>query len=193
MRVFIAGATGVIGIRLVPLLVADGHEVTGMTRSEQKAGALRGLGAEPAICDVYDAEALQQAVVRADTEVVVHLLTDLPDDMAEIDGFTAANARIRREGTRNLLAAAEAAGASRFLAESLAARPDGIAGDAVDELERSVLAAGGVVLRYGWLYGPDTYHEQELPDPPRIHVDEAARLTALALERGTGIVELVEP
>jgi len=193
MRVFIAGATGVIGIRLLPLLVADGHEATGMTRSEQKADALRALGAEPAICDVYDAEALREAVVRADADAVVHLLTDLPDDMDEIDEFTAANARIRREGTRNLLAAAEAASASRFLAESLAARPDGDAGDAVDELERSVLAAGGVVLRYGWLYGPDTYYERDLPDPPRIHVDEAARRTALELERGTGIIELVEP
>ena len=194
MRVFIAGATGVIGVRLVPLLVADGHEVTGMTRSEQKADALRALGAEPTICDVYDADALREAVVSADADAVVHLLTDLPDDMAEIDGFTAANARIRREGTRNLLAAAEAAGASRFLAESLAARPDGDAGAAVDELERSVLAADGVVLRYGWLYGPDTYYERDLPDPPRIHVDEAARRTALELERGTGVViELVEP
>ena len=193
MRVFIAGATGVIGIRLVPLLIADGHEVTGMTRSEQKADALRALGAEPAVCDVYDADALREAVVRVNADAVVHLLTDLPDDMSEIDTFTAANARIRREGTGNLLAAADAAGASRFLAESLAARPDGVAGEAVDELERSVLAAGGVVLRYGWLYGPDTYHEQVLPDSPRIHVDEAARRTALELERGTGVIELVEP
>ena len=192
MRVFIAGATGVIGIRLVPLLIAHGHEVTGMTRSELRADALRALGAEPAICDVYEADALRGAVVNAKADAVVHLLTDLPDDMAEIDGFTNANARIRREGTRNLLAAVEAAGASRFLAESLAARPDGVAGEAVDELERSVLAAGGVVLRYGWLYGPDTYHEHELPDPPRIHVDEAARRTALELEHGTGIIDLVE-
>jgi nucleoside-diphosphate-sugar epimerase len=192
MRVFIAGATGVIGIRLVPLLIADGHEVTGMTRSERKADALRALGAEPAICDVYEADALREAVVGAKADAVVHLLTDLPDDMAEIDGFTNANARIRREGTRNLLAAAEAAGASRFLAESLAARPDGVAGEAVEELERAVLAAGGVVLRYGWFYGSGTYHEQELPDPPRIHVDEAARRTALELEHGTGIIDLVE-
>jgi nucleoside-diphosphate-sugar epimerase len=195
MRVFIAGATGVIGIRLVPLLVADGHEVSGMTRSEQNADALRALGAEPAVCDVYDADAIRDAVVSANADAVVHLLTDLPDDMNDIDGFTEANARIRREGTRNLLAAAEAASASRFLAESLAAKPDGVAGEAVDELERSVLAAGGVVLRYGWLYGPGTYHEHEheLPAPPRIHVDEAARRTALELERGTGIIELVEP
>ena len=132
-------------------------------------------------------------MVRANADAVVHLLTDLPDDMSEIDTFPDADARMRREGTRNLLAAAEAAGASRFLAESLAARPDGDAGEAVDELERPVLAAGGVVLRYGWLYGPGTYHEQELPDPPRIHVDEAARLTALELEHGTGVIELVEP
>jgi nucleoside-diphosphate-sugar epimerase len=193
MRVFIAGATGVIGMRLVPILVADGHDVTGMTRSERKADGLRALGAEPAVCDVFDADALRGAVVSANADAVVHLLTDLPDDMSEIDTFTAANARIRREGTRNLLAAAEAVGASRFLAESLAARPDGEAGEAVDEFERSVLAAGGVVLRYGWLYGPDTYHERELPDPPRIHVDEAAQRTALELERGTGVIELVEP
>jgi nucleoside-diphosphate-sugar epimerase len=193
MRVFIAGATGVIGIRLVPLLVAAGHEVSGMTRSTQKAEVLRALGAAPAICDVYDADALREAVVSADADAVVHLLTDLPDDMADIDGFTAANARIRREGTRNLLAAAEAGGASRFLAESLAASAEGDAGAAIGELERSVLAADGVVLRYGWLYGPDTYYEQDLPDPPRIHVDEAARRTALTLERGTGVIELVEP
>jgi len=193
MRVFIAGATGVIGIRLVPILVADGHAVTGMTRSERKADALRALGAEPAICDVYDIDALREVVVSADADAVVHLLTDLPDDMSEIEGFTDANARIRREGTRNLLAAADAAGVSRFLAESLAARPDGVAGEAVDELERSVLAVDGVVLRYGWLYGPDTYHERELPDPPRIHVDEAARRTALELEHGAGVIELVEP
>ena len=192
MRVFIAGATGVIGIRLVPLLVADGHQVTGMTRSERKVDALRALGAEPAVCDVYDADALHKAVVRANADAVAHLLTDLPDDMNEIDTFTAANARIRSEGTRNLLAAAQAAGASRFLAESLAVRPEGDVGAAIDELERSVLSAGGVVLRYGWLYGPDTYYEQELPTPPRIHVDEAARRTALELERGTGVIDLVE-
>ena len=192
MRVFIAGATGVIGIRLVPLLVADGHEVTGMTRSERKADALRSLGAEPAICDVFDAEALLEAVVDSGTEAIVHLLTDLPDDMDEIDRFTAANARIRREGTRNVLAAARAADASHFLAESLAATLKGGAGAAVDELERSVLAFGGVVLRYGWLYGPDTYYERELPDPPRIHIDEAARRTAAAMGEPTGVIQLVE-
>jgi len=192
MRIFIAGATGVIGIRLVPLLVADGHEVTGMTRSTQKAGALRELGARPAVCDVYDADDLRDAVVEAGADAIIHLLTDLPDDMDEIDRFAAANARIRREGTRNLLAAASAADASHFLAESLAAKLEGDAGAAVDELERSVLAAAGVVLRYGWLYGPGTYYEREPPDPPRIHIDEAARRTAAAMGEPSGVIHLVE-
>jgi uncharacterized protein YbjT (DUF2867 family) len=192
MRIFVAGATGVLGIRLVPLLVADGHELTGMTRSAAKVDSLRELGAHPAVCDVYDANALRDAVAASGAEAIVHLLTDLSDDLAEIDGFTAANARIRREGTRNLLAAAEGAGASRFLAESVAWRLPGEAGAAVDELERSVLAASGVVLRYGQLYGPGTYHPEGPSSPPRIHIDEAARRTALALDEPSGVIEVVD-
>ena len=168
MRIFVAGATGVLGIRLVPLLIADGHEVWGMTRSAPKADTLRALGAEPVVCDVYDADALRDSVAASGAEAIVHLLTDLPDDLSEIDDFTSANARIRREGTRNLLAAADAAGTSRFLAESVAWRLPGEAGAAVDELERSVLDAHGVVLRYGQFYGPGTYHPDAPPEPPRI-------------------------
>lgn len=189
---FIAGATGVIGVRLVPLLVADGHDVTGMTRSPEKADTLRALGAEPAVCDVYDARALRDAVVGSCAQAIVHLLTDLPDDETKIAKFTEANARIRREGTDNLLAAAEAAGASRFVAESVAWQLPGEAGEAVAELEHKVLEAGGVVLRYGQLYGPGTYHEHDLPEHPRIHVDEAARRTSLALDEPSGVVEAVE-
>ena len=149
MRVFIAGATGVIGMRVVPLLIEAGHAVTGMTRSPAKGNALRELGADPVVCDVFDADALRAAVVNARPDAIVHLLTDLPDALTEIDRFTDANARIRREGTRNLITAAKAAEASRFLAESVAWRLPGDAGAAVDELERLVLDAGGVVLRYG--------------------------------------------
>jgi uncharacterized protein YbjT (DUF2867 family) len=181
-----------IGVRLLPVLVARGHEVAGMTRSLTKADLIRGLGADPIVCDVYEAEALRGAVIDTGAQAIVHLLTDLPDDHAEIEVFTQANARIRREGTRNLLAAAEAADTSRFLAESVAWRLEGDAGAAVDELERAVLGAGGVVLRYGQLYGPGTYFVHELPEHPRIEIDEAARRTALALDEPSGIIEIIE-
>jgi nucleoside-diphosphate-sugar epimerase len=192
VRIFVAGATGVIGVRLVPILVAEGHDVSGMTRSPAKADLLRELGADPIVCDVYEAESLREAVAATEAQAIVHLLTDLPDDQDEISHFTEANARIRREGTRNLLAAAGSTGASRFLAESVAWRLEGDAGAAVDELERTVIAAGGVVLRYGQLYGPDTYFEHEPPEHPRIDIDEAARRTAAAIDEPSGIIEIVE-
>src|SRR5689334_23672385 len=110
MRVFVAGASGVIGIRLVPLLVAAGHEAAGMTRYPEKAELLRALGAEPVVCDAYDADALRDAVIAFAPDVVVNELTDLPDEQAAPND---ANARMRREGAANLLAAARAAGVSR--------------------------------------------------------------------------------
>ena len=113
MRVFVAGATGVVGIRLVPLLVAAGHEVAGMTRSPGKVDVLRSLGAEPVVCDVFDAAVLTAAVVRFGPDVVVHQLTDLPDRAEDIAAFAGANARIRREGTRNLLDARARGGSDR--------------------------------------------------------------------------------
>jgi nucleoside-diphosphate-sugar epimerase len=190
MRVFLAGATGVLGVRLVPLLVAAGHQVTGMTRSPAKAGRLADLGAEPVVVDVYDAAGLRAAVVAARPELVMHQLSDLPDEPSGSAAVAAANARIRRQGTANLLAAARAAGAARFLAQSLAWPLGGDAGAAIAELERSVLAAGGVVLRYGRFYGPGTWHRQA-PPPPRVHVDEAARRTAAALEAPSGVLTVV--
>lgn len=192
MRIFLAGASGVIGTRLVPLLVADGHVVAGMTRSKEKADVLRAIGAEPVVCDVYDAVALQEAVVAFRAEVVVHQLTDLPDDQRSIPRFEAANARIRREGTRNLLAAARACGASGIVAQSVAWELGGDAGAAVREHERAVLDAGGVVLRYGQLYGPGTYFAEEKPAPPRIHIDEAARRTVPALNAAPGVMLVTE-
>src|SRR5205814_1090120 len=106
--------------------------------------------------------------------------------------FREANARIRREGTRNLLAAARAAGAEHFLAQSVAWPLPGDAGAAVEELERSVLEAGGVVLRYGQFYGLGTYYEQAPPPPPRVRVDEAARRTVEALGATSGVITIVE-
>ncbi|HET9153610.1 MAG TPA: NAD-dependent epimerase/dehydratase family protein [Solirubrobacterales bacterium] len=192
MRVFLAGASGAIGRQLVPLLVAAGHEVAGTTRSEAKVEMLRELGAEPVLLDVYDAEQLREAAIAFGPEVVIHQLTDLPSDPARISEKAADNARVRTEGTCNLIAAAQAAEAPRFLAQSIAWRLPGDAHDPVDEHERMVLHAGGVILRYGRFYGPGTYHEHDLPEPPYVHVAEAARRTVELLEAPSGVVEIVE-
>jgi nucleoside-diphosphate-sugar epimerase len=192
VRVFLAGASGVIGIRLTALLTAAGHDVAGMTRSPNKAASISALGATSVVCDVFDAQALTAAVVEFRPEAVLHELTDLPDDAARISEFGASNARIRREGTSNLLAAAHAAHVSRFLAQSVAWELPGDAGLATAALENAVLAAGGVVLRYGQFYGPGTYHETYLPEAPRIEISEAAIRTVAALEAPPGIVVIAE-
>src|SRR5689334_1014802 len=97
-RIFIAGASGVIGSRLVPLLVGAGHDVAGMTRSPGKLAGLRALGATGVLCDAYDAAALREAVVAFAPDVVMHQLTDLPDDAAELAASAARNDRMRSEG-----------------------------------------------------------------------------------------------
>lgn len=191
MRIFVAGATGVIGVRLVPLLVGAGHEVAGMTRSPHKAGTLRELGATPVVCDVYDAAGLTEAVVSFGPDVVMHQLTDLPDDARRIPDHVPANDRIRTEGTRNLIAAARAASVDRLLAQSIAWTPPGDTG-AVRAHEEMVLEADGIVLRYGRLYGPDTYYPDVLPERPRVHVDEAAARTLDVLDAPSGIVMIVD-
>jgi len=193
MRVFLAGASGAIGRQLTPMLVEAGHEVMGMTRTPGKAELLRELGAEPAVLDVYDAEGLLEAVLSFGPEAVMHQLTDLPDDPARIPEMGAANARIRTEGTANLLAAARAAEAPHFVAQSIAWRLPGGLHRSVEEHEAMVLDAGGVVVRYGRFFGPGTYHEgAEVPEPPRIQVEEAARRTLPALDAPSGIVTVVE-
>ncbi len=192
MRVFLAGATGVIGVELVPLLVDAGHEVAGMTRSAAKAGRIQGLGATPVVCDVFDEEALREAVVSFDPDAVIHQLTDLPDDPARIAELGAANSRMRREGTRNLLAAALAAGSSRFVAQSVAWELPDDAGAAVKEHERAVLDAGGVVVRYGQFYGPGTYFEDDKPGPPRVQVAAAARRTLPTLTCPAPAIVIIE-
>jgi nucleoside-diphosphate-sugar epimerase len=192
MRIFVAGASGVIGVRLVPLLVAAGHDVAGMTRSPAKVAALEALGAEPVLCDVYDAPALRSAVAGFAPAAVIDQLTDLPDDAEKIPEHAARADRMLSEGTRNLLDAAAAANAGRFLAQSIAWELPGERGVTYRNHEQAVLDAGGVVIRYGQLYGPGTYYETDKPDPPRIHVDESARQTVPLLEAPTGIIELVE-
>jgi nucleoside-diphosphate-sugar epimerase len=188
MRIFLAGATGVIGTRLAPLLIAQGHEVTGMTRSPGKADRLRMLGAEPVICDALDPDAVHRTVMAAAPELIIDQLTDLPDDPARIGDHRQAHNRIRREGVRNLLAAAALLPA-RAISQSIAwTLDDDDAQAAVDEHEQLVLDAGGVIVRYGQLYGPGTFYPRQPPAPPRIHVDDAARRTADALDAPGGTI-----
>ena len=125
MRIFVAGATGALGRRLVPLLVSDGHQVTGMTRTPGKAAGLRAAGAEPVVADALDRDQVSRAVVAARPEVVVHELTALAamTSFRRFDREFAATNRLRTEGTDHLLAAARAAGARRFVAQSFAGWP----------------------------------------------------------------------
>jgi nucleoside-diphosphate-sugar epimerase len=191
VRIFVAGASGVIGVRLVPLLVEAGHVVAGMTHSPGKADSVRELGAEPVICDVYDADELTRQVVAFAPDMVMHQLTDLPDQLDQLTEFRDRNNRMRTEGTRNLIAAAKAAGAPRFLAQSIAWRPPA-GGEAVEEHERMVLDSGGVVLEYGTFYGPGTYGGDRPPPPPRIHVGQAARRTLELLDAPSGVILVAE-
>ena len=193
MRIFLAGASGVIGVRLAPLLVRAGHDVAGMTRTPGKASALREVGAQPVVCDVFDLDSLRGAVAAFDPDLVMHQLTDLPDDVSQVGEFGERNDRMRREGTRNLLSAAAEAGVSRFAAQSIAWELPGERGKNTAAFERQVLDAGGVVIRYGQLYGPGTYYPDAPPPPPRVHVDEAARATVGLLDAEPGVVEVVEP
>jgi nucleoside-diphosphate-sugar epimerase len=193
VRIFLAGASGVLGQRLIPRLVQAGHVVGGMTRSVSKTELLGDLGAEPILCDVFDRKALIQAVGGFKPDVVLNELTDLPDDVAKISEHAHLNARIRTEGNRNLIEATRRSGSPKILAQSVAWQlPDGPDAQAVAELERSVLAEGGVVLSYGQFYGPGTYHEQRQPEEPRVHLDRAAQRTVEALGEPTGVVLIVD-
>ena len=214
MHVLLAGATGVVGRRLVPLLVTGGHRVTGLTRSPDRAAALRALGAEPIVADVVDRAALFAAVRSTAPDVIVHQLTDL----AVAD--RGANARLRVVGTRNLVDAAHAAGVRRIVAQSIAfgyedgprpasedtpLRPD-LQG--VPELESAVAElAEWVVLRYGLFYGPGTWYAPDgmMADRARagevvadegvtsfVHVDDAARAAVDALAWPSGPVNVCD-
>jgi nucleoside-diphosphate-sugar epimerase len=222
VRILLAGSTGVVGRRLVPLLVAGGHHVTALTRRPANAPALRAAGAHPAVVDVHDAGALAATVRDAAPEVVMHQLTDL----AAAD--LAANAELRVTGTRHLVDAALAAGARRIVAQSIAwayAGGDGPAGedtpldlDAPEPRATSVRGVAGleaavreapewVVLRYGMFYGRDTWFA---PDGLRaadvragrltadddvtsfLHVDDAAPAAVAALDWPSGAVNICD-
>jgi uncharacterized protein YbjT (DUF2867 family) len=171
-RVLVAGASGLIGVRLVGLLVAAGHQVAGLTRTAAKVDALTALGAEPVVADALDGEQLSRVLRRFAPDIVLHELTDLPDDVAELAARHAGNARLLRDGTRNLI---DAAPDAHVVAQSIAWRTDADTDRAYDALEAAVLGAGGGVIRYGQFYGPGTYYEAEPPEHPRIHIDAAAR------------------
>ena len=218
MRIFLAGATGAIGRRLAPLLVAAGHEVIGTTRSPGKVDALRQVGLEPLVIDVFDATALSRAVNAARPEIVVQQLTDLPPglDPSRMAAATYRNARVRKEGTRNLVAAALEAGVRRFIAQSIAwvyasgvephteddpldVHAEGgraVSVDGVATLERLTLSSPpmvGAVLRYGHLYGPGT-GVASVPESPSLHVDAAASAALLLVEKErSGIYNIAEP
>lgn len=192
MRVFVAGATGVIGSRLVPLMVAAGHQVAGMTRSSHKADFVRAMGAQPVICNAYQPDAVLAAVEDFGPEALMSQLTDLPDDPARIEDSLAATSRIRREGTRNLVKAAGAVGVAHFVSQSVAWDMAGGGGAAVEEMEQMVLGIGGVVVRYGRLYGPGTYYPSTLPPQPRVHVDTAASRTVPAVEMTAAVLTIID-
>lgn len=182
-----------IGRPLVRALVDAGHEVVGIARSDESRAVLESLGATGVVCDVYDRDRLVGVVVGAAPELILDELTDLPDDPADIarDGASG-NARIRREGTDNLLAAASAAGVTRFVVQSVAWPLTGDGGDAVRHMEDSVLAIGGTVVRYGQFYGPGTYHATRPDEGPVVQVDEAARRTLELLERPGEVIVVVD-
>jgi nucleoside-diphosphate-sugar epimerase len=218
MKIFLAGATGAIGKRLVPLLVESGYQVVGTTRSTSRAEGLLAAGVEPVVIDIFDRPSLVRVVLAAHPDVIMHQLTDLPAglDPSQMAEGTRRNARMRSEGTQNLVAAALDAGARRLIAQSIAwmysPGPEPHAeGDALDicahgtraitatgvaTLERLVLASppiDGVVLRYGHLYGPGTGTGAR-GEPPSLHVDAAAAAALLAIEKGrSGIYNIAEP
>jgi nucleoside-diphosphate-sugar epimerase len=215
MRIFLAGATGVVGLRLAALLRDAEHAVTGTTRSAAKAPMLRALGVTPIVVDVFAADALAEAVAAAEPDVIIHQLTDLPSAPGT-PGYPAAqqaNRRLRIEGTRNLMRAAKLAGVRRVVAQSIAfAYAPGEGARAEDDpldvaegvrqqtvqgivaLEREVLQTPditGVVLRYGYLYGQGTWYELP-PKPPSVHVDAAAHAALLAANKGAGVYNIAE-
>jgi 2-alkyl-3-oxoalkanoate reductase len=236
VRVFVAGASGAIGRPLVPQLIAAGHEVTGMTRSDERAAAIRDAGANAVVCDAFDADAVRSAMAEVRPEVVVHQLTSLPDrlDFRKKDVYDPTN-RVRTEGTRNLIDAALTVGARRMVAQSIAFAyvPEGgrvkTEDDPVLEEAGGAFASGvkalaemesavtgtpdleGVVLRYGFFYGPGTYYAEDgstAQDVRKrrqpvvgkgtgvfsfIHVDDAAAATVAAVERGApGIYNITD-
>jgi nucleoside-diphosphate-sugar epimerase len=236
MRVFVAGGAGVIGRRLVPQLVAAGHTVVGTTRRPERVAVLKSMGAEAALCNALDAAAVTKAVREAAPDVVMNQLTELPTryDPRKLGPWYEKTSRLRVQGTENLLAAALSSGARRFIYQSIAfmyaprgprvldedaplavdaPEPFGATVRATLEGEQLTLRAErveGVVLRYGWFYGPGTYfapdgdfarqaRQRRLPligssggVSSFLHVDDAASATICALDRGRGAYNVAD-
>jgi nucleoside-diphosphate-sugar epimerase len=214
MKVFVAGATGAIGKQLVPMLAEQGHEVTAMTRTPAKEALIREMGARPAVADALDPEAVAQAVAEAEPDAVIHELTDLTGTFARnIDKSFATTNRLRTEGTDHLLAAAKAAGARRFIAQSFAGWPSKPVGGpikseedplndnppksvseslaAIRHLEDTVTHADGLdglALRYGGFYGPGT---SLASDPPGELTQMIQKRRVPIIGDGAGIWSLV--
>lgn len=214
MRVFVAGATGALGVPLVARLAEHGHEVTGLTR--HRAEIVEEAGGRPALADAFDAEELRKVVVDARPEALVHALTRIPHTAVITPWRLKINNRLRTEGTANLIAAARAAGITRLVAESVTfayrgrseEKMDPLIGmgsfqqavDAVVEMEKQVKEYEGIVLRFGYFYGPGTAVTEKWPQALRrralpmlgkgtgwwsfVHVDDAAAAVVAALERG---------
>lgn len=235
MRVFVAGATGAIGRPLVRQLIEAGHEVTGTTRSEERAAELRARGAEAVVVDAHDAEAFREAVRDARPEVLVHQLTDLPQNFSPRYRYGKTN-ELRSRVTRDLIAAGREASATRVVAQSIAFIyvPTGDmvkdeeaptlssrvtegkfaeAADATLDMERQVVEAegmDGLVLRYGFFYGPGTWYapDGDVGQQVRrrrypiigdgsgvfsfVHIDDAAAATVAALTAPPGVYNVVD-
>jgi nucleoside-diphosphate-sugar epimerase len=216
LRIFLAGATGVIGRRLALLLRDAKHDVAGSTRDPVKAARLKTLGIEPVVIDVFDAVGLARAVVRVRPDVIIHQLTDLPSAPGTPGYATGqeANRRLRIDGTHNLMQAAIKAGVGRVIAQSIAfvyapgpaARvesdpldiaagpPRHLTVEGVVALERDVLHAPGitgVALRYGYFYGAGTWYDAP-PKPPSVHIDAAAHAALLSVDQGNGVYNIAE-
>jgi len=216
-HIFLAGATGALGRVLGPILVATGYRVSGTTRHPDRTALLEKLGIEPVVVDVFDRNRLAEVMVRCAPSIVIHQLTDLPAklDPALMAQAVVRNARIRREGTRNLVDAAVAAGCRRLVLQSIAwAYAPGplpyheespldmhaqgtrrISIDGVMALEQCGSAIADLdvtILRYGQLYGPGTANMQASGSSP-VHVNAAAKATLLALQRtNSGIFNITE-
>ncbi|MCP1184628.1 NAD(P)-dependent oxidoreductase [Paenibacillus sp. 1781tsa1] len=222
MRIFIAGASGVIGRLLLPQLVQAGHEVIGMTRKEEQRQAIEQIGAKAILADVFDREQMVDILTKIKPDVVIHQLTSLSQ------GSSAENARIRIEGTRNLVDAAKQAGVQKIIAQSIswayepgttpateetpldiyAPMPRNTTINGVVALEEAVKEISEyVVLRYGTLYGPATWYDkagataekvrnQEIKATDGVssfvHVQDAANAALLALDWPTGTYNIVD-
>lgn len=216
ISIFLAGASGAIGRRLTPLLVARGWRVFGTTRKAERLPALKASGVEPILVDVFDRDRLQKILGDLRPDIVMHQLTDLPYalDSTQMAAALVRNARIRDEGTGNLVAAAMASGCRRIIAQSLGfiyaegplphtevdpLLPDshpayGPTATAVRSLEHQVLgfSGDGIILRYGLFYGPGTGFDQPIA-PASVHIDAAAQAAVLAVTGGqSGIYNIAE-